>query len=193
MGLVPAEIVVTGTGHIYAGDVGVAFPASISDPVDLDDWVDLGYTTPAGAKFKFGRDVNLVEGWQSFDPLRIIVTKVPKEISFELLQWNQHTMKLGLGGGEVTEPSPGEYEYEPPDESFVDTRAFIIEGIDGEHHYRFCYRKGLNTNGVEFAFVRQDPVQFPITVQILAADGGAKPYLIQTDDENIGELIEAGS
>lgn len=193
MGLVSEEVVSVGFGHVYAAPVGTDFPASIADAVDLDDWADLGYCNEDGVKFEFGNEVNKIPAWQSFDPVRIIKTAVPKKVSFTLLQWNQHTLLLGLGGGDIDEGDTGEYTYEPPDPSFVDTRAFIIEGVDGEKNYRFCYRKGLNTAGVEFSFVRANAVEFPIAIEILAADGGGSPFFIQTDDINIGELNEAGS
>lgn len=194
MSLEGEEVRVTGTGHVYVAEVGTAFPTDITDAVqDTDGWVELGYVSEEGARFSFGREVNNIMGWQAFDPIRKVVTAVPKSIAFDLMQWNQFTVKLALGGGTVTEPSPGAYQYEPPDESFLDDRALIVEGIDGDYTYRFCYRKALNETGVDFAFVRSDPVLFPITMGVQAADGGEKPFILQTDDPNIGELAESGS
>ena len=181
------EVVVTGTGQVYVAPVGTPFPVSIDDLIDLDDWTDTGYITEEGARFDFGRDINRIMAWQSYDPIRMVVTAVPKSVSFDLMQWNQTTVKLALGGGSVNEWSLGQYEYEPADESFVDERAFIVTGTDGDNHYRFCFRKGLNTAGVSFAFVRQNPASLPITIDVLAADDGLKPYFVQTDDANVGE------
>lgn len=188
------EVRVTGTGHVYVADVGTAFPTTVSDPVSHNTgWVELGYCSEEGARFSFGREINNIMAWQAFDPIRKVVTAVPKSVSFDLQQWNQHTVKLALGGGTVTEPATDNYQYEPPDESYLDERALIVEGIDGDYTYRFCYRKALNESGVDFAFVRSDPVLFPITMGILAADDGAKPFLIQTNDPNIGEILDAAS
>lgn len=194
MALESSEVRVAGTGHAYVAPIGTPIPAGIDSPLThAAGWVELGYTTTEGARFSFGREVNRIMGWQAFDPLRIVVTQVPKSVSVDLLQWNQHTVKLALGGGTVTEPISGQYQYEPADESFVDERMFAVEGIDGDYNYRFIYRKALNESGVDFAFVRENPVVFPITMAILAADGGAKPYLIQTDDPNVGLLTSAAS
>lgn len=194
MALESSEVRVTGTGHAYVAPLGTPIPAGIDSPLThAAGWVELGYTTEEGARFSFGREVNRVMGWQAFDPLRIVVTRVPKTISVDLLQWNQHTVKLALGGGTVTEPASGQYQYDPPDESFVDERMFAIEGIDGDYTYRFIYRKALNESGVDFAFVRANPVVFPITMAILAADGNNEPWLLQTDDPNIGLLTAAAS
>lgn len=194
MALESSEVRVTGTGHAYTAPTGSPIPAGIDTPLThAAGWVELGYTSEEGARFSFGREVNRIMGWQAFDPLRIVVTTVPKTVSVDLLQWNQHTVKLALGGGTVTEPVSGQYQYDPPAEEFVDERMFAIEGIDGDYNYRFIYRKVLNERGVDFAFVRNNPVVFPITVGVLAADGGAKPWVLQTDDPNVGLLTSAAS
>lgn len=186
-GLDSGEVVVAGTGRVYVAPVGTAFPASIGEAIDPDDWEDIGYCSPEGARFNFGREINEIMAWQSFDPVRLVVTGVPKEVSFDCLQWNQATLKLALGGGTVIAYEGGEYEYEPADEEFVDERAFIVTGEDGDRNYRFCFRKAVNMQGVEFSLVRENPAQLPITMKVLAADNGLKPYVIQTDDEAIGE------
>lgn len=189
-----AEVRVTGTGHVYVAPVGTAFPTDIASVVSHNTgWVELGYCTEEGARFSFGREINDIMSWQSFDPIRKVVTSIPKSVSFDLQQWNMYTVALALGGGTVTEPTTDRYQYDPPAESFLDERALIVEGIDGAYTYRFCYRKALNESGVDFAFVRSDPVVFPITMGILAADSGAKPYLIQTNDPNLGEILQAAS
>lgn len=194
MALESPEVRVFGTGNIYVAPVGTSFPATVSAAVDPDaGWVDLGYTTEEGARFQFSREVNRIPAWQSFDPIRMVVTGVPKQVMFDLQQWNQNTLKLALGGGTVTEPSAGEYQYEPPSEEFVDERALIVEGRDGDYTYRFCYRRAFNEQPVDFAMVRETSSPLPIGMSILAADNGLKPFLIQTDDPNVGEILEAAS
>lgn len=194
MALSSDEIVVTGTGHIYVAPVGTAFPANVGvTPSVANGWTELGYASEEGARFSFGREINSIMGWQSFDPLRKVVTAVPKTVSFDLMQWNMYTVQLAFGGGAITEPTSGNYVYTPPAESFLDERALIIEGTDGASTYRFCFRKALNEEGVDFAFVRSDPVLFPITMGILAADNDADAYFIQTNDPDIGEVLDAAS
>jgi hypothetical protein len=183
MALDAEELFVAGTGHIYRAPLGTAFPTSISAPV-ASPWVDLGYASEEGARFSFGRDVNEIMGWQSQDPLRIVTTQIPKEISVDLMQLNNETWKTALGGGSWTEPSPGEYQYEPPDESFNDEFAMIVEGTDNDRNFRFCFYRVINMSGVEFAMVRENPIMLPITVKVLANDNGA--YLVQTDDAALG-------
>jgi hypothetical protein len=190
MALEAEELFVAGTGHIYRAPLGTAFPASISVPVAAP-WVDLGYASEEGARFSFGRDVNEIMGWQSQDPLRIVTTSIPKEITVDLMQLNQNTWKTALGGGTWSEPSPGEYEWTPPSESFTDEFAMIVEGTDNDRNFRFCFYRVMNMSGVEFAMVRENPIMLPITVKVLSNDNGS--YFVQTDDANLGDIAEAAS
>lgn len=189
MSLDSGEVRVFGSQHVYTAPVGTAFPADITEEIDPADWTELGYTSPEGPRFSFGRDIYRVMSSQSFDPLRMVVTALPKTVAFDLLQWNGENLTLALGGGTVTEPSPGAFLYEPPDESEIEERAMIVEGVDGEYTYRFCYRKAANEGGVEFAFVRSAESRFPVTMTVLAADDAEKPFDIQSDDPAIGNLL----
>lgn len=192
MSLEPAETVVGSTGHIWRAPVGTAFPTNITAEVDETLWTDLGYVTEEGPRFNFGRETNELMAWQSYDPIRMLIAKVPKEIQHDFLQWNMNTLATAMGGGTWTGTDPN-YQYEPPDESYIDFFAEIIEIVDGDYSFRFCFRKVQNTSGVEFAATRDSAMILPVTVKVLAADDGAKPFLIQTNDPNLGDATEAGS
>lgn len=181
----PDEVVVAGFGDIYEAPVGTAFPTGISAAIPAE-FVAVGYVTEEGARFSFGRDVNEIMAWQSRDPIRQVVTRVPKTVSFDVQQWNIRTVKLALGGGTVTETASGEFEYEPPEEGYIDERAFIVTGEDGDKNYRFCFRRATNESGIDFAFVRDDAAALPITLKVLAAGNGEKAYFVQTDDPAFG-------
>ncbi|MCA1569309.1 MAG: hypothetical protein LC798_03095 [Chloroflexi bacterium] len=185
-GLDPDEVLVTGFGGVYEAPVGTAFPANIDTAIPAA-FKEVGYITEDGARFSFGRDVNEIMAWQSRDPIRQVVTAVPKTVSFDIQQWNIRTVKLALGGGVVTEEAAGgAYRYDPPDEDFIDERAFIIVGEDGDIDYRFCFRRATNQAGVDFAFVRNDPAALPIELKVLAAGGGLKSYFVQSNDPALG-------
>lgn len=192
MSLESSEVVVGSTGHLWRAAVGTAFPTNISTAVNETLWTELGYTSTEGVGFNFGRETNEVEAWQSYDPLRVISTKIPKEISAEFLQFNQNTWATAMGGGTWTGSAPN-FVYEPPDESFIDEFALIVEFSDGDDDYRFCYRKVSNMSGIEFSTSRENPIMLPVTVKVLAADGGLKPFIFQTNDTNLGDATLAGS
>jgi hypothetical protein len=183
-----AQVRAYGDGSIYVAPVGTAFPATIDAAIPAG-WTQLGFVTEDGVVPEFGQDTTDVGAWQSGDPVRILLTKKPKKIDFSLLQVNADTMELALGGGDWTEPSAGLFLFEPADESFLDERALILEAFDGDIGYRICYRKALKDGAVTFPLSRTKASEFKISMRILAADGGAKPFLIQTNDP----AIEAGS
>ena len=110
MALDPDQLVVTGSGRVYAGTVGVStIPTNVSAAIDVagtDGWVELGYTSEAGVSFSFGRDSKEIKGWQSRNPLRQVVTGTPSSFKCELLQWNHATLRLALGGGSITGSNP---------------------------------------------------------------------------------------
>jgi hypothetical protein len=189
MALDPTEVAVAGTGHLYRAPVGTAFPADAEVAIDLDDWVELGYSTPEGVRFNFGRETSEVMAWQSLDALRVLTTSTPREIAVDFLQFNQANWALAMGGGEWTEGSPGLYSYEPPEGSDVDEFAYIVEAIDGDEVYRWCFRRVTNMGGVEFSLTRENAIILPITVKVLAAPAGAKPFVFLTNDAALGEAL----
>lgn len=193
MSLEPDELVAGLRGHIWRAPVGTAFPTNASTAVDETLWTELGYTSVEGPTFTFSRTSERIMGWQSREALRILTTEEPKSIAATFLQWNQNVHATAIGGGTWTEPSPGNFEFAPPDEDFVDEFAYIIEFEDDGDIFRFCFRRVQNTSGVEFSVTRTDVLRFPITVDVLAAPNGAKPYLIQTTFESLGDPTQAGS
>lgn len=178
------EVRVYGDGNLYVAPVDTAFPTDITTAVDDDAWVQLGYISTDGVTFKVEKEMKDIEVWQSRDPVRTIRTKSPKTLKLDLVQWNYHTALLALGGGTVT-GTPGNYTYNPPDESESDERAFILEAIDGDYTVRYCFRRGENQTGTELKHVSDDALMLPIEIKVLAASNGAKPYFIQTDDPNL--------
>lgn len=196
MALDPDQLVVTGSGRVYTGTPGVStIPTNVSAAIDVagtDGWVELGYTSESGVSFSFGRDTKEHKGWQSRNPLRQTVTGTPTSFSADLLQINHATLRLALGGGSITGNSPN-FQYTPPPASFRDERSFIVEGYDGDYTYRFIFRKGINVATVDLSFVRDDPVMLPIKISVLDDDSAENPWLLQTNDPEIGSLALVGT
>lgn len=186
-----SEVLVPGLNQLFVAEVGTDFPASISETIDENDWLNMGYFDTDGLKPSFSRESDRVMADQSFDPLRVIITAVPKTLGVNLLQWNADSLILAMGGGEVVEDAPGEFTYTPPDESFVDERAALISMIDGDREYRVGYRKVMNQAAMETSFVRSQASVLPIEFVSLAADEGLKPYFIQTNDPAFEATVSA--
>ncbi len=193
MSLETEEITVPLTGHIWRGVVGTAFPTNISTAVNETLWTELGYTTEAGPRFKFGRETKAIKGWQSRDVLRMLVTSKPKSIAFDLLQLNQNTFNTAMGGGTWTEPTAGNYKYVPPLDEYVDEFALIVEFSDGADDVRFCYRKVFNQTPAEFTLKADDAITLPVDCMVLQADGDLPAWELYTNIDDLGLFTQAGS
>lgn len=190
LNLDPDQSTAAGNGYVAVSALEVTLPTDIADlipdesnQVDLDaGWVALGYLTEAGPRFSFGRETKDIAAWQAFDPIRTLITKIPKQAEFDLEQWNADAVRLGLGGAVISSAGSGTM-LEPEDESFLDYRQLIIYGADGDKHYGFVFRRAQNTKNLEFPFVREDISALPIGMKILRQPADTdKPWYLLTDD-----------
>lgn len=179
MALDSAEIIVGGTGQLYAAPEGTPLPVSLNGP--LAGFVDLGYTTEDGAKFTDGKTTNDIRPWQSFYPVRAHVTERSAMLEFTLLQWNEDTIPLAFGGGGFTEPVTGEYRYNPPEPEVLAVNALVLDVTDGTRNFRIGIARGFVTSNTESTFAKTGPALLPITFTVLANDDG-KPWTIDSDD-----------
>lgn len=184
-------------GQIYVADAGpddtVTWPASIDAPI-AGTWQSVGYNSEEGATFSFGREVVEKYAWQAEDPVRLLITRKPKFVRFQAMEFTPVGVGLACGGIYVTQDAAGAYRIHPEREGFVDTRAVLIDLEDDEdHHYRFGYRKVLNQSAVEFSTVRTDTTQLPIELKVLKASepgiDGSEPWFIQTNDDVWADLV----
>jgi hypothetical protein len=172
-GLEAGEIVVAGMQRIYVGPVGSDLPDSIED--EPDGFYDLGYTTEDGLAVSFGKDTDDLQSSQSLDPVRKLVTAAPKTVTASLRQFNAETLTLALGGGTV-DGDDDAWTFEPAPPSFIDERALIIEGEDGDVKLRIMYARAMVSEAVEFTLVNTAGLVFPLTFAILAS---VPPFLVQ--------------
>lgn len=175
------EIRSYGDGGMYLATVGTAFPAAISEEIDLDDWNHLGYTTPAGLEPTFGREEKDIDAWQSLDPVKQLLTKLPKSIKGEFLQTNGDLVLAALGGGTIEEGDPGEFIYHPPAIGHIEEYAIILEGIEDEFKFRICYVRGKQQGEVKLPFLRDDACSIALDMKILAATDGGESFQVQTN------------
>ena len=191
-GLEPGEIVVAGMQRIYVAPVGTAMPATI-DAAPAAAWHDLGYTTEDGLAVSFGKDTDDLQSSQSLDPVRKLVTAAPKTVTASLRQFNAETLTLALGGGAVTGDDDA-WTFTPAPPSFIDERALMIEGEDGDVQLRIMYARAMVSEAVEFSLVNTAGLVFPLTFAVLASDppfslqGGGMDGFIPAGGSPFGEL-----
>lgn len=174
------EIVVGGSGTVYVAPVATTAPVD-SDSALAGGFVDLGYVTEDGITFTDTKDVSDLNAWQSFYPVRRIITSRASSVSFALEQWNEVTTVFAFGGGTITNLGGGEYKYTPPDADDLDERALVVDWVDGTKNYRLYMPRGIVMEAVETNVTRTDRAVLPITFGAIS-DGATAPYLLFTDD-----------
>jgi hypothetical protein len=176
------DIRVAGVANIYLAPLATPFPAW--DTAPATPWMDLGYVTPDGITANYGREVTEIYAMQSADPVRIISTRMPKTIGFSMMQQGRDQLILAMGGGtyalEASETDV--FRYTPPEASVIDERAMLVEMVDGLYTYRWEYQRVMNREGVEEKLLREDSVNFPVTMAILIPADNSAPFNMITND-----------
>jgi hypothetical protein len=163
-----ADVVVAGTGAVFVAPDGTALPADLVTPLP-SEWVDIGYVSEDGVEFTFSRSQEEINAWQTADPVRILITEEPKQMAFELLQFDSVTVLLALRGGSIA-GTAAPWTYTPPAPGATDVRAMVIDAVDGNYHFRFCFPRVAETDDdIVFSLVRSDAIRLPLTFQVVAS------------------------
>lgn len=173
------EIRVAGTGRVYVSlqdpDIPVTAPTTLA--ALNEKWFDLGYTSDDGVTLGLDRTSKKVTAWQSRRPVRIYYVDQAESVKFDLLQWNEETLRLAFGGGAVTEPTPGVYRYDFPNPEATDERALVVDWFDGDYTYRFVAPKGQVSDKTETKLTRNDAAGLPVMFDVIST----APYIITND------------
>lgn len=174
-------LIVAGNAHIHVAPVGTTLP-STEDEQLASAFVDLGFTTNDGIQFSNTRTVEGIRPHQRFRPVRYIVTEQDSTVGFSMMQWDADTVPLAFGGGQVTEPTPGTYRYEPPAPETLDERSVVADVLDGEVIWRFVLARAMVTNDVEATFGRTTNADLPITLGVMEPSSGPVWYALTNAD-----------
>ncbi|MGH2651763.1 MAG: hypothetical protein ACRDHK_11200, partial [Actinomycetota bacterium] len=179
------QVVVGANGQVWVALDGATAPTdATTDPNTVDsDYANLGFASEEGATFNESKEITDIGAWQSFYPIRKIVTARAIAVSFMLRQWNRDTIEFALGG-DVT-GSTGDFEFTPPSPEELDLRALILDWQDGDKNYRLYVPSGIVTGAVETNLVRTGAADLPIEFSAIDP-GGADIYTIFTDDPAFG-------
>jgi hypothetical protein len=182
-GLEASNVVVASFGHIYIAPEGTALPADVTTPLPAA-WEDIGYVGEDGVTFTLSRDTEDIMAWQSTEAVRRLVTAEPKELAFELLEFDPESVQLAFRGGSMSKTGTAPDEtaiYEPPVPGAESIKAACVEWLDGDDTWRFCAKRVEVSGDVEFVLTRTDAIRLPLTLAILAADPPG--WTILSDDE----------
>lgn len=179
-GLEAENVVVAANGAVWIAPEGTAPPVDLAAPAAA--WVDVGYVSDDGVTFSLSRDTEDVMAWQSTEAIRRLVTAEPKELSFELLEFDPESLSLAFRGGSVSKTgvAPAEIAtFTPPLPGESAVVAVLVDWQDGDANWRFSASRAEISGDVEFNLTRSDAVRLPLTLAILAS--GPPTWTILSD------------
>lgn len=154
------EVVVGANGAVYVAPAGTAVPTSPTATLAAA-YVNLGYISEEGITFTGGSEQEDILAWQSFYPIRKIITARSAGVEFVMRQWNEDTVKLAFGGGSI-DRNGTVTTYTPPTPDELDVRAMVLEWQDGDNNFRLVVPRGQVAGEVSTQIVRNSAADLAI-------------------------------
>lgn len=180
------EVVVGANGRVWVASTTSDAPTDVAAAMTTltGDWTDLGYISEDGATFTEGKEITDINAWQSFYPIRRIITARSVAVSFALRQWSRETIEFALGG--TVAANTTEWKYTPPAPEALDERSITLEWEDGTKSYRLYIPRGIVSENVETQLVRTAAADLAITFAATDPGVGVDIYTLFTDDPAFG-------
>lgn len=179
------EIRVAGNGRVYIAPKGTALPADLAAPAA--EFVDIGGVSDDGATISRSVDQEGVNIWQSASPARYLITGVEVTVQMTLMQFNEVTLPLYFGGGEVV-PSGVDpniiYTFDISSNADMDERVMLIDAFDGTLQYRYIFPRVQVQDTDDLALKRTEASGLAITFGVLAPNSGTTMASVVTNDPN---------
>ena len=173
------KVLVGANGKVYVAPTGTAAPTNYTTALNAA-FLELGFVSEDGATFTEGKEITDILAWQSFYPIRRLVTARTVEISFALREFGKKTVEFALGG--TVSVNAAEWKYVPPAPEATGEKSFVLEWLDGSKGYRLYIPKGLVTEAVETNLTRTGPADLPITFSAIDPGAGVNIYTLFTTD-----------
>jgi len=179
MAIDTTEIRVGVSGSVYVSPIGTALPVEPDDALDAA-FVDLGAINEDGVTLSPSQSIEKIRAWQSAKAVRTVKTEDELSVSFSLMQWNEETVPLALGGGTISATTGTETKYVPPAAGTVDERIFVVEWIDDTNDYRLVIPRGMVIDVSDIELTKSQAAELALTVEVL----GSTPddFIIFTND-----------
>lgn len=167
MTLDSSEVFVGNSGNVWLAPVGTPLPTADGTALNAA-FIDLGYFNENGVAMTNGRTISEVRAWQSYAPLRRIVASMITSWAFSMLQVNSFNLAVAFGGGTVTEPTTGHFNYTAPTPAEGITQwALVLDIQDEAGKLRFTTSKVELEGDVSLAFTRNEALVLPVTLTVL--------------------------
>lgn len=180
-GLDAAEIPVGANGTVYVAAVGTTGPTDIATALNAS-FKNIGYLSEDGVEVTPAKDVTDITVWQSFYPVRKIVTGRTLDFGMTMMQWNELTIPIAFDGATVTKTTgpPAYYTITPPTPETIYERALVVQWQDGSNTFRWHVPRVMIGDQGAFNVQRTDAAGLPITFSVLATSG-VNPWTLISD------------
>lgn len=173
------QIVVGQNGEIFTAPETASLPANESTALNAV-FRELGYASEDGVTLTDSRTLEDIRVWQSFYPVRRITTERLFTVAFVAVQWNQAVLETAFGA-EVEHLGSGHYKLHAPAPEALDIRSVIVDWHDGDKDYRLVVPRAIIAETVEARIARNAAAQLPLTLSVLAEEGGEPWYILSND------------
>lgn len=173
------NVVVASNGKVYAGPTSTPGPSNYTTALNAG-FLEMGFISEEGATFTEGKDITDISAWQSFYPLRKIVTARTVTVAFALREFNKRAVELALGG--TVSVNSAEWKYVPPAPDAISQKSLVLEWTDAAKGYRLYIPTGIVTEAVETNLSRTASADLPVTFEATDPGTGVNIYTLFTTD-----------
>lgn len=158
-----SEVVIGANGSFHTAPFGTALPTNVSTALNAA-FLEHGFVSEDGVTFRDEKEVEDIEAWQSFYPVRKVVASKTSGVEAVLRQFNPDNAALAFGGGDV-DVAAGVATYTPPVPGELAEISTVVEWVDGDSTFRLVIPKGIVTGEVETNLVRTAAADLPIAIE----------------------------
>lgn len=173
------NVVVAGDGTAYVGPITTPAPTNAATALNAG-FLEMGFITEDGATLTQGQELTDINAWQSFYPIRRIVTGRTVQVAFSMREFNKRAVEFATGGTITT--NAAEWKLTPPGPSTDTRKSLVLEWLDGSKKYRLYVPVGLVAEDVESTMARTDSVNLPIVFAASDPGTGSSIYTLFTTD-----------
>lgn len=181
-----SEVLVGSDGEVHTADVGTTLPTTAPTRVGQGlnaAFIGHGFHAESGLTVARNFEEQEFRAWQALRAIRRERQTEDLTLTFDLLQWNEETVPLAFGGGEITSDGGSGYLYSPPqDADAVDERSLVADIADGTRLARIVIPRGSVVEGTESQFQRTDMATLRIVFRTLEPDAGGNAWYALFND-----------
>jgi len=171
------------TGAIFSAAVGSTAPTDAVTALDAA-FTSSGYVGEDGLSLNGNKSVTKLRDW-SKKVVKILTDSFEPQVSFELLELSEESLKQAFGDAAVTVTAAtsghGKQLTVAVDGATPEPKAWAFNMKDGDAKVRLYLPNAVIENVPDMTFSAGDAIRVPVTLTAMPDDNG-KAYYLFTDD-----------